>query len=72
MFPLLGETRIQLSIPVQSSSHTDFIAGTQVAYTRLEQIFFHGPAHEIVANGRLGDLLVQLNSLIVVFALQSD
>lgn len=72
MLPLLLEAGVELPVSLKRSVDTDLVACAKLADTGFEEVLLDRPAHEVVSNRCLCHLLIELNRLVVVFALQGD
>ncbi len=69
---MLAEARVKLPVPIECSIDTDLIASAQLTDTGLEQILFDGPAHEVVGDGGLRNLLIEQDSFVVILAFERN
>jgi len=69
MLPLLHKTWVKFSVPVERSVDANLIPRAELTDASLEKILFDRPAHQVVLNGRLSDLFVQFNGLVVILAI---
>jgi hypothetical protein len=72
MLPLLCEARVKLAISFEGCCSTDLIAGAQLADTRFEEVFLNRPAHQVVVDRGLCDLLVEADGVVVVFSIKCN
>lgn len=66
ILPRPRETVIQFFVMLESALRSHLISRRQVADAGLEEIIFHGPAHEVVVERRLGHGFEFRNRILIV------